>query len=136
MRRPAEVVLSAIFGFVASGLMLALTIAGISILSRGGEAYELFAETWRWSPTFHVARALLSTLVFGVASVYMLQANGWARNLFVGWSWLQLILDIRTGPHFQGGWSAVSFVQVILTFVLSYLLLTGSSRKYFEEEGG
>ena len=133
MRRPAEVVLSAVVGFVASVLMLALAVAGFVIISRGGISYESFVDAWRWSPIFHVVRALLGAVIFGAASVYMLRAESWARNLFVGWSWLQLAIDIYTGPHFRGGWSAVSFIQIVVTLVLSYLLLTGSSRTYFEE---
>jgi hypothetical protein len=133
MRRPGEVVLSAVVGFLASVVMLALAVAGFIILSRGGASYEAFVEVWRWSPVFHVARALLGAVIFGAASVYMLSAQPWARTLFIGWSWLQLAIDIYTGPHFRGGWSAVSFIQIVVTLVLSYLLLTGSSRTYFED---
>jgi hypothetical protein len=134
MKRPAEVVLSAVCGFVASALMLALAITGVVIVSRGGESYELFTEAWRWSPSFHITRALLSAIIYGVTGVYMLAARRWARNLFVVWSLLQLVLDGFTGPHFRGGWSAVSFIQIIVTLVLAYLLLTGSSQTYFEDE--
>jgi hypothetical protein len=134
MRRPGEVVLSAVCGFLAAALALVLAVAGFIILVRGGVGYSAFVEMWRWSPIFHVTRALLSALVFGGTSFYMLDARRWARDLFVGWSWLQLIVNIYSGPHFRGGWSAVSFVQIILTLVLSYLLLTGSSRDYFSGE--
>lgn len=134
MRRPIEVALSAVWGFVAAAAALVLAIAGALVLSQGGEPAAAFEAAWRWEPLFHVIRAGLSAVMFAISSAYLLGGRRWARDLFVGWSWLQLILNFALGPHFLGGWGLVSFLQLVPVLVSSYLLLTGSTAQYFEVE--
>lgn len=132
MRRPLEYVLTAIYCFIVGPLALFAALVGWISLGRGGLFTDNFLAAWLWSPEFHLARGFLSGLVYIACGILLLRREGWARFLFLVWSWAMLGINLFTGPHFRGGWSIFAFAQAVFTLVLSYLLITVSEGEAYD----
>lgn len=124
MKRTIGVTLVAVVGYIAGTLTFIAAVFGLAMLGRDDAFYASLLAAWLWSPEFHVGRALLSGIVYVISGTFLLRGDRWARFLFLGWSWLQLLINVFTSPHFRGAWTVFAFAQLALTVALSYVLLT------------